>query len=43
VGLPRPPVVVEEEIVPASACRTRVERIYDPWGGITIRRIRSCF
>ena len=39
----RPPVVVEEEILPPPPCRIRVERIYDPWGGVTIRRTRTCF
>src|SRR4051812_40359998 len=39
----RPPVVLEEEILPPPPCGVRVERIYDPWGGVTIRRTRTCF
>lgn len=48
---PPPPVVVErvrerpvyvEEIETAPVCRTRVERIYDSYGGVEVRRIRTC-
>src|SRR6185369_16933840 len=45
---PPPPVVVRErpvyveEIDVAPVCRTRIERIYGPYGGVTIRRIRTC-
>jgi hypothetical protein len=48
---PPRPVVVErirerpvyvEEVDVAPVCRTRVERVYDPYGGVEIRRIRTC-
>jgi len=49
--LPPRPVVVErirerpvyvEEVDVAPVCRTRIERVYDPYGGVEVRRIRTC-
>ena len=48
---PPRPVVVErvrerpvyvEEIEVAPVCRTRVERVYDSFGSVEVRRIRTC-
>src|SRR5215207_10239972 len=32
------PVYVEEEVDMARVCRTRVERVYDPYGNVEVRR-----
>ena len=36
------PVYVEEEVDMAPVCRTRVERVYDPYGNVEVRRTRTC-